>query len=285
MLASPSAAARPKRRWRPSKSFWVVAALVLLLAIASAASSGFGGIIVMLGLVALITGLYALFTKRKTWVSLPPHRKSAGMMAGAGVVALFIGGGVVGATASPTAPDVNKSALVASQPASTTTATPTPTATNPVGTSCMTAAATSTYQGGALVCTKGVDDRLLWLPEAESKQVVKAAVDKKAAEEKAAVDKKAAEEKAAADKIAAEKQAAAEKLAAETAAADKAAADAAAAEAARRVPVGPAVPAVPAGPMVVHPGAFCSGGVGVTSTGKSMVCAPAKDGKMRWISG
>ncbi|MFJ4172126.1 DUF1524 domain-containing protein [Paenarthrobacter sp. NPDC089714] len=43
-------------------------------------------------------------------------------------------------------------------------------------------------------------------------------------------------------------------------------------------------PAAPAGPNVVHPGAFCSGGTGVSSTGKPMVCAPAKDGRMRWIS-
>ena len=43
------------------------------------------------------------------------------------------------------------------------------------------------------------------------------------------------------------------------------------------------VPA-PVGPNVVHPGAFCSGGVGVTKTGKPMICAPAADGRMRWIS-
>ncbi|MDU0479765.1 hypothetical protein QVA66_11025 [Staphylococcus chromogenes] len=39
----------------------------------------------------------------------------------------------------------------------------------------------------------------------------------------------------------------------------------------------------PAG-NVVHPGAFCSGGTGVSSTGKPMVCAPAKDGRNRWKS-
>ena len=34
----------------------------------------------------------------------------------------------------------------------------------------------------------------------------------------------------------------------------------------------------------VHPGAFCSGGTGVSKTGKPMVCAPAKDGRNRWQS-
>ncbi|MFC9840912.1 hypothetical protein ACFVKB_45230, partial [Rhodococcus sp. NPDC127530] len=38
------------------------------------------------------------------------------------------------------------------------------------------------------------------------------------------------------------------------------------------------------GPATVHPGSFCSGGTGVSSTGKPMVCATAKDGKMRWQS-
>lgn len=234
-------AARPNRSWQQSKSFWIVAALVLLLVIASAASSGFGGIILMLGLVALITGLYALLTKRKTWVSLP-HRKSAGIVAGAGVVALFVGGGVVGATAAPGTPVTAKSGLVASQPAATpASSTPTPTATNPVRKSCLTAAATSTYQGAVLVCTKGTDGRLLWLPEAESKRTVKAAADKEEAEKKAAADK------AAAEKLAAEQKAAADKTAADKAAAEKAAADAAAAEASRlAAPAAPVVPAVPA---------------------------------------
>ncbi|KAB1501447.1 hypothetical protein F7230_09535 [Corynebacterium sp. 320] len=34
----------------------------------------------------------------------------------------------------------------------------------------------------------------------------------------------------------------------------------------------------------VHPGAYCSGGTGVSKTGKPMVCALASDGRMRWQS-
>lgn len=42
-------------------------------------------------------------------------------------------------------------------------------------------------------------------------------------------------------------------------------------------------PPAPAG-GTVHPGAYCSGGTGVSKTGKPMVCAPAKDGRNRWQS-
>jgi hypothetical protein len=123
----------------------------------------------------------------------------------------------------------------------------------------------------------------------------------KLAEEKAAAEKAAAE-KAAADQAAAAK-AAAEKAAADKAAADQAAADqaaaqqaAAAAQAAQQAakpapapaapaPVAPApapVAPAPAAPSYVTPGAFCSGGTGVSKTGKPMICAPATDGRNRW---
>ncbi|MFD9667656.1 thermonuclease family protein [Rhodococcus sp. NPDC059968] len=46
----------------------------------------------------------------------------------------------------------------------------------------------------------------------------------------------------------------------------------------------PSTPAPSPGPSgnVVKPGAFCSGGTGVTSTGTPMVCAPGSDGHNRW---
>ncbi|OFQ55600.1 hypothetical protein [Corynebacterium sp. HMSC074H12] len=34
----------------------------------------------------------------------------------------------------------------------------------------------------------------------------------------------------------------------------------------------------------VHPGAYCSGGSGVSKRGVPMTCAPASDGRMRWQS-
>lgn len=43
--------------------------------------------------------------------------------------------------------------------------------------------------------------------------------------------------------------------------------------------------AVPANAAVVHPGAFCApeGATGVTVAGTAMICAPASDGRDRWI--
>jgi conjugal transfer/entry exclusion protein len=114
----------------------------------------------------------------------------------------------------------------------------------------------------------------------------------KAAADKAAADKvaaeKAAAEKAAADKAAADK-AAADKAAADQAAAQVAAEQAAAQQAAEQAAAQAAqqaaqqAPAPAPAPGYVTPGAFCSGGTGVSKTGKPMVCAPAKDGRNRWL--
>jgi hypothetical protein len=270
--------------------FWIVAALVLLLVILFALAGGVGMALFILGLVALLTGLYALLFKRRSWVGLP-HRKSGGLVAIAGFVALILGVGVGVATAAPGG-NTDKAALVSPVQQS---ATPTPTPTNPANSACLTAAETRQYSNQTLICTMGSDQRLVWMPEADSKRVVaekvaadKAAADKVAAEA-AAADKVAADiaaaEKAAADKAAADQVAA--QLAAEQASAQKAAEQAsaqkAAEQAAKPAPVAPApAPAAPAAPGYVTPGAFCSGGAGVSKTGKPMICAPAKDGRMRW---
>lgn len=275
MLDNSSTAARPKSRWQPSKLFWIVAAMVLLLVVIFAAAAGFGGVLLILGIVAVITGLYALLFKRQSWAGLP-HRKSAGLVAAAGVVAFIVGVGVAAASATPgKVPD--KSALVASSQPS---ATATPTATNPAKSACLTASETRRYNDEQFICTMGSDQHLVWLAESESKRVValKAAADKAAAD-KAAADKVTAD-KAAADKVTADK-AAADKATADKAAAQQAAEKAAADKAAQA----PAVPVAPApAPGYVSPGAFCSGGTGVSKTGKAMVCAPASDGRMRWRS-
>ncbi|MDQ0120233.1 PASTA domain-containing protein [Pseudarthrobacter sp902506025] len=102
----------------------------------------------------------------------------------------------------------------------------------------------------------------------------------KAAAEKAAADKAAAE-KATADKAAAD-QAAAAKAAADQAARDAAAKAAADQAAAQKFVQAPAPAPAPAAPNYVTPGAFCSGGTGISKTGKPMVCAPATDGRLRW---
>ncbi|MCU1549017.1 MAG: excalibur calcium-binding protein, partial [Arthrobacter sp.] len=148
-----ASATRPNRAgWRPTVLFWIVAAVILLLVIASAASTGFGGVLVMLGFVALLTGLYALIFKRQSWVGIP-HRKSASLVTGAGVVAFLVGGGIVGATAAPS-DSVNKAGLVV---APSESASPTPTESNPANSACPSADQSRTYRDEVFICTMARD--------------------------------------------------------------------------------------------------------------------------------
>ena len=248
----PYAPAQPQQRWKPTVLFWIVAAVLLLLLIPFALVGGVGMVLFILGLAALLTGLYAFLFKRRSWVGLP-HRKSGGLVAVSGFVALILGAGVVGATAAPRV-ETDKATLVSPVKASATaTPTPTPTATNPANSTCSTAAATQKYSNQTLTCTMGADQRLVWMTEADSKRVLaeKAAADKAAAEKAAAEQAAAAQaaaEKAAAEKAAAD-QAAAQQAAAEQAAAAQAAAQAAAEQAARDAAARQAVPApAPAAP-------------------------------------
>ncbi|HEU4668711.1 MAG TPA: excalibur calcium-binding domain-containing protein [Arthrobacter sp.] len=247
----PYAPAGPRQKWKPTVLFWIVAALVLLVLIPFAVAGGLGMALFILGLVALLTGLYAFLFKRRSWVGLP-HRKSGGLVAVAGFVALIVGFGVVGATAAP-GTGSDKAALVSpvqQSATATATPTPTPTATNPANSTCTVAAQTRKYNSQTLVCTAGSDQRLIWMTETDSKRVLaeKAAAEKAAAEAAAAAAaaaEKAAAEKAAADKAAADQAAA--QLAAEQAAAQKAA-EAAAAQAAQQAakPAPAPAPAAPA---------------------------------------
>ncbi|WP_377010735.1 hypothetical protein [Arthrobacter sp. GCM10027362] len=238
----------------------------------------------MLGTFALFTGLYGFIFKRRSWAGFP-SRKVAGLAGAGGLIVVMIGGGIAGPSAT-TADARNVAAL-----AEVATSTPTATETSPALTACTDEDATRQFQDEVFVCTVNRADKLVWLGKAASDKLVadraaeKAAAEKEAAEaaaaekaaaKKAAAEKKAAEEKAAAERAAAEEaaaeQEAAEQAAAEQAAAEQAAAEQAAAEQAQQAPV------------YVHPGAFCSGGVGVSKTGKPMVCAPGSDGRNRWQS-
>ena len=261
----PYAPAQPQQRWKPTVLFWIVAAVLLLLLIPFALVGGVGMVLFILGLAALLTGLYAFLFKRRSWVELP-HRKSGGLVAVSGFVALILGAGVVGATAAPRV-ETDKATLVSPvKESATATPTPTPTATNPANSTCSTAAATQKYSNQTLTCTMGADQRLVWMTEADSKRVLaeKAAAEKAAAEkaaaEKAAAEKAAAEqaaaaqaaaEKAAAEKVAAD-QAAAQQAAAEQAAAAQAAAEQAARDAAARQAVPAPAPAAPAPSSVYY---------------------------------
>lgn len=293
MRKNPYTPARQQGAWKPTLLFWIVAAVLLLVLIPFAVAGGLGMVLFILGLISLLTGLYAWLFKRRSWIGLP-HRKSGGLVAVAGFVALIVGFGVVGATAAPRTDGDEATTLAGSvQESAAATPTATPTATNPAKSICTIAGSTQKYNGQTFVCTTGNDQRLVWLTEADSKKALaeKAAADKavadKAAADLAAAEKEAADQAAANQAAAAQaaaEQAAAEQAAQEAAArqaAEQAAAEQAAAAQAAQQQAAQQAPAVPA-PSYVHPGSFCSGGTGVSKTGKPMVCAPATDGRLRW---
>jgi lysylphosphatidylglycerol synthetase-like protein (DUF2156 family) len=244
MFDRSSIVARLKQR---SKAFWIMAALVLFLVLIFAASAGFAGVLIILGILTVIAGLYYLIFKRATF-----RPKAAALVAGAGVVAIFMGGIVAGATAAP-----EKAALVATTPSATAT----PTASSPANSPCLTAGQTRTYRDKLFICTMGSYERLVWLNEEESKRVTA----------------QAAAQKAAADKIIADKLAA-DKAAADKEAADKAAADKAAAEAARPAAPAPA-PARPAAPAPVAPKAPASAYYANCAAAKAAGAAPVRVGQ------
>ena len=53
------APARSATGWKPTKLFWIVAAIVLFILLIAALSGGLAGVLVFLGIIALLTGLYA----------------------------------------------------------------------------------------------------------------------------------------------------------------------------------------------------------------------------------
>lgn len=91
---------------------WIAAVGLLLLVVASFASTGVAGGFLMIGLVVLVTGLYGLVTGRGSWLRIP-GRKVAAVAGGAGLVVMI-------ASAANYQPDA--------QPVAATTATPTATA-------------------------------------------------------------------------------------------------------------------------------------------------------------
>lgn len=269
--------------WRPTVSFWITASVLLLLILLSAASSGVSGVLILLGIFGLLTGLYALVFKRKSWAGIS-SRKVGAVVAVSGLIVTIAGGAAAGPAPAP--PKNQVVAVAETTAASMPTPTPPATETSPSLSPCTTKAATKQYQEQDFVCTLARNGKLVWLEKAASKKLVADLAAEKTAADKATADKAAAQ-RVAAEKAAAE-QAEAQRVAAEKAAAEQAEAQRVAAEkAAEQAHVQPApvqeAPLAPA-PAYVHPGAFCSGGTGVSKTGKPMVCAPGSDGRLRWQS-
>jgi len=116
--------AKPRTAWRPTFgiAFWIVAPIALLLLIVGAATSGFAGFLIMVGLIALVTAIYSAVTGRGSWISLPSRKIAVGLLASA-IVVLGAGGAVAGTDDDAVSASSERTSLVA------TTATPTPTRT------------------------------------------------------------------------------------------------------------------------------------------------------------
>lgn len=78
----------PRKRFGPS--FWIVGALLAVLALANAVTGNGESILIFIGLAALLTGLYSLIFKRPSWVALP-SKQAAIVVAVAGAASLFLG--------------------------------------------------------------------------------------------------------------------------------------------------------------------------------------------------
>ncbi|MGO4588555.1 hypothetical protein [Paenarthrobacter sp. 2TAF44] len=77
-------------RKRLGPSFWIVGALLAVLALANAVTGNGESILIFIGLAALLTGLYSLIFKRPSWVALP-SKQAAIVVAVAGAASLFLG--------------------------------------------------------------------------------------------------------------------------------------------------------------------------------------------------
>ena len=86
----------PRENWssgsrkRFGPSFWIVGALLAVLALANAVTGNGESILIFIGLAALLTGLYSLIFKRPSWAALP-RKQAAIVVAVAGAASLFLG--------------------------------------------------------------------------------------------------------------------------------------------------------------------------------------------------
>ncbi|RFA13880.1 hypothetical protein B7R21_07375 [Subtercola boreus] len=113
---------------------WIVGGLVVLALVLFALAGGLGGLLIMLAFVALLTGLYVVITKRRSWAMLPASRPLAAGVVVASLVLFGVGAGVSGPgrPASPASAAVETAEPTAVPSASASpTAQPTPAVTTP----------------------------------------------------------------------------------------------------------------------------------------------------------
>lgn len=124
--AAPNAVLTDTRPSRHPATTWVIAAAVALAVLITTAIGGFGGMFVSVGLVALITALYPLFTGRRSWVPALATRPRNSATAAGAILLLIIGAAV---PVAALAPGPRQADAISASASPTPTATPTPTVT------------------------------------------------------------------------------------------------------------------------------------------------------------
>ncbi|MFT7765938.1 PASTA domain-containing protein [Clavibacter tessellarius] len=127
--AAPTAVLTDTRPSRHPATTWVIAAVVALAVLITTAVGGFGGMFVSVGLVALVTALYPLFTGRRSWVPALATRPRNSATAAGAILLLIIGAAVPVAASAPgprPAEAISASASPTPSPTPTPSATPTP---------------------------------------------------------------------------------------------------------------------------------------------------------------
>lgn len=101
---APTQPPQPAWRARMTVSSWIVAGVLFLLLLVAAINGGFGTFLALAGLIAFLTGLYVLITRRSSWAGLPRSRKLGALVLGAGLVVSVAGSSIGGTQTSREAP-------------------------------------------------------------------------------------------------------------------------------------------------------------------------------------
>jgi hypothetical protein len=129
--AQPASASRqrtsPRKPQLPRRT-WIIGAIALLLLIVGVSANGFGGLLLMGGLLALVTAAYVLITGRASWARLP-SRKFAAVVVAASLVATGVGSALASDAGTSDSSALGASAITTPAALPTRTATPTPSAT------------------------------------------------------------------------------------------------------------------------------------------------------------
>jgi hypothetical protein len=100
----PDVATSSRPAWRPTAFTWIGSSVLLLFLIVSGATGGFGGILITAGLVALVTTVYTVVTRRPSWLNLPRSRAIAAAGAAFALVVMIVGSSLYGSS-HPTTPE------------------------------------------------------------------------------------------------------------------------------------------------------------------------------------